>query len=113
MTTAPISDVDSELAVIPEAVTATGYADFMSCISPHGVRQAAWRRCGELVDGELRQTVGLLLLGERVPAAGLPGPVRDILPVLARCAGRLDPGTTIRARLCEADPDTATVRFTV
>ena len=80
-----IQDVDSELAGIPDAVTAAGYADFMSCISPHGVRQAAWQRCGELVDGELRQVVGLFLLGERVPTAGLPEPVNGILPVLARC----------------------------
>ncbi|HEV2373499.1 MAG TPA: methyltransferase [Streptosporangiaceae bacterium] len=66
-------------------MTATGYADFMSCISPHGVRQAAWQRCAELVDGELRQTVGLFLLGERVPTAGLHEPVNGILPALARC----------------------------
>lgn len=32
--------------------------------------------------------------------------------VLARCSGSLEPGTTIRARLTDADPDTGTVRFT-
>ncbi len=85
MTAAPISDVDSELAGIPDVLTATGYADFISSISPHGVRHLAWQRCAELVDGELRQTVGLFLLGERVPTGGLPEMVNGILPVLARC----------------------------
>jgi release factor glutamine methyltransferase len=84
-TAAPISDVDSGLAGIPDALTAAGYADFISNVSPHGVRHLAWQRCAELVDGELRQTVGLFLLGERVPVHGLPGPVREILPVLTGC----------------------------
>jgi release factor glutamine methyltransferase len=98
MTGTQISDVDSALAGVPDALTSTGYADFMSCLSPHAVRAPAWYRCAELVDGGLRQTVGLFLLGERVPSAGLPDSVRDILPVLARC-GVADVGSDGHVRL--------------
>jgi release factor glutamine methyltransferase len=99
MTTVQISEVDSALAAMPEVLVRTGYADFMSCISPHAIRQEAWIRCAALVDGELRQTVGLFLLGERVLVDELPGPVGDILPALTGCgvAAIDDDG---RARLC-------------
>jgi hypothetical protein len=87
----PLGDFDSMLAEVPEAMSATGYQDFLSCMVPHAVRLEAWHRCAGLVDGEFRRLVGLFLLGERVPVADLPAAVTGVLPALARAgAARID-----------------------
>jgi release factor glutamine methyltransferase len=83
LTAPPLDQFDGLLARIPEAIATTGYQDFLSCMVPGIVRLETWQRCAGLVDGEFRRLVGLFLLGERQPMAGLPAAVAEVLPALA------------------------------
>ena len=54
-TMATATELDTDLAALPEALDAVGYTDLVACFTPHLVRAQAWAQAAGMLDGPPHQ----------------------------------------------------------